>query len=141
MVCGLLLGCDMSFLFLSRLVRLEESEIEGRTRSSFKEKVDVVRNFIKCAISQLPKCFNFFQASITCLECGKRHRATSRWFTQFECTGGSGHLPGAYPAKVLVECIAWKLFLSLVMESASHAMVLVGAYAIPQGELFPITIE
>ena len=37
---------------------LEESEIEGRTRSSFKEKVEVVRTFIKCAVSRLPKCFN-----------------------------------------------------------------------------------
>ena len=52
-----LLGCDMIF-FLSWLLRLEESEIERRTRSSFKEKVEVVRNFIKCAVSRLPECFN-----------------------------------------------------------------------------------
>ena len=40
---------------------------------------------------------------------------------------GSGHLPGACLAKVLVE--QWELFLSLVKDSASHATVLVGAYA------------
>ena len=53
--------------------------------------------------------------------------------------GGSGHLPEAYPAKVVVE--RWELFLDLVKDSASHAAVLVGAYASPQGEPFPITIE
>ena len=32
-------------------MQLEESEIEGRTCLSFKEKVEVVRTFIKCAVS------------------------------------------------------------------------------------------
>ena len=41
--------------------------------------------------------------------------------------GGSGHLPEAYPAKVVVE--QWELFLDLVKDSASRATVLVGAYA------------
>ena len=40
--------------------------------------------------------------------------------------GGSGHLPKAYPAKVVVE--QWDLFLDLVKDSASRAAVLVGAY-------------
>ena len=53
--------------------------------------------------------------------------------------GGSGHLPEAYPAKVVVE--RWELFLDLVKDSASCAVVLVGAYTSPQGEPFPITIE
>ena len=38
-------------------------------------------------------------------------------------------LPGAYPAKVIVKRIARQLFLSLVMESVSRAVVLVTAYA------------
>ena len=41
--------------------------------------------------------------------------------------GGSGHLPGAYPAKVFIE--RWELFLDLVKDSASSAVDLVGAYA------------
>ena len=53
--------------------------------------------------------------------------------------GGSGHLPEAYLAKVIFE--RWELFLDLVKDSVSRAAVLVGAYASPQGEPFPITIE
>ena len=41
--------------------------------------------------------------------------------------GGSGHLPEAYPAKVVVE--QWELLLSLVKDLASRTTVLVGAYA------------
>ena len=41
--------------------------------------------------------------------------------------GGSGHLPEAYPAKVVVK--RWELFLDSVKDSASRAAVLVGAYA------------
>ena len=37
--------------------------------------------------------------------------------------GGSGHLPKAYPAKVVLE--RWELFLDLVKDSVSCAAVLV----------------
>ena len=50
-------GMCHDFLFFEPAFAAQESEIEGRTRSSFKEKVEVVRNFIKCAISRLPECF------------------------------------------------------------------------------------
>ena len=36
-------------------MRLEGCEIEERTRSSFKEKVEVFRKFLKCAVSRQPK--------------------------------------------------------------------------------------
>ena len=48
--------------------------------------------------------------------------------------GGSGHLPEAYLAKVLVE--RWGLFLDLVKDSASRAAVLVGAYAFTKESRF-----
>ena len=72
-----------------------------------------------------------FSKSVSGLEHRERHRAAFQRFTQFECTGGSGHrvTTGAYLAKVAVERIAWEVYLNLVKESASCAAVLVGACA------------
>ena len=40
-------------------MRLKESKIEGRTRSSFKEKVEVVRNFYEmCRKADCLNCCN-----------------------------------------------------------------------------------
>ena len=83
---------------------------------------------------------NLSYGPVLCAECGilfpsqyyvslvwKETQSNTLMVHSIQVHGGSGHLPEAYPAKVFVE--RWELFLDLVKDSASHAVVLVGAYA------------